>query len=276
MSIGLPPLDNKDNMLLRQTLEAMVKEGPYANYLPQGFTGVLPKGTEVKMVTVDQDKKLAVVEFSKSFIEYDASNERKMLEAVTWTLTNDSNIEHVQFWVDDMKLTEMPLRHTPLTQPLSRSMGINLEKGEGATYTSSSSVTVYFSSVSPAGIQYYVPVTRLVESGQDTLHAALNELIRGPQSRDGLEHVMTAETSLESAKTSSDGIVTVSLKEDMFLKGEKVPSEFLQAVVLTVTENVDSNKVMIQLNGNSNIIGYDNQNYSEPVSRPQYINEIPL
>jgi germination protein M len=276
VTLGLPPMDNKDNMLLRQSLEAMVKDGPYAEYLPQGFTGILPKGTEVKMVTIDKDKKLAVVEFSNSFIQYDALNERKLLEAVTWTLTSDANIDQVQFWVEGKKLTEMPLNHTPLDQPLGRSMGINLEKGDGATYTHSSSVTMYFSSVSLAGVQYYVPVTRLVEPGQDTLHAALNELIRGPQTRGGLEQVMTSDTSLQSVKTSKDGTVTVSLKEDMFLKGEKVPSELLQSVVLTVTENVGNKKVIIQLNGDSQVIGYDNQNYSMPVSRPQYINEIPL
>ncbi|WP_438347147.1 GerMN domain-containing protein [Paenibacillus sp. FA6] len=276
VSIGLPPMDNKDNMLMRQSLEAMVKDGPYAGYLPEGFSGVLPEGTEVKMVSVEKDSKLAVVEFSKSFTEYDASNERKMLEAVTWTLTSDPNIEQVQFWVEGKKITEMPLNHTPLDQNLGRSMGINLEKGDGASYTHSSSVTMYFSSESPAGIQYYVPITRLVVPGQDTLHAALSELIRGPQPRGGLESVMTTGTSLQSVKSAKDGTVTVSLKEDMFIKGEKVPSQLLQSVVLTVTENSGNNKVIIQLNGDSNVIGDDNQNYSEPVSRPQYINEIPL
>ena len=57
VSLGLPPMDNKDNMLLRQSLEALVKDGPYATYLPQGFSGVLPKGTEVKMVSIEKEKK---------------------------------------------------------------------------------------------------------------------------------------------------------------------------------------------------------------------------
>ncbi|OAB46704.1 GerMN domain-containing protein [Paenibacillus glacialis] len=276
VSLGLPPLENKDNMLLRQSLEVMVKDGPYAAYLPEGFNAVLPKGTEVKTVTIEKEKKLAVVEFNKSFTQYDAQNERKMLEAVTWTLTGNSNINQVQFWVDGEKITEMPLQHTPLDQPLGRSMGINLEKGNGATFTRSSAVTVYFSSESPAGVQYYVPVTRLVEPGQDTLKAALHELIRGPQPRGGLEQVMTSATSLESVKIAKDGTVTVSLKEDMFIKGEKIPSQLLQSVVLTVTENVGGNKVKIQMNGDSKVVSDDNNNYSEPVSRPQYINEIPI
>lgn len=275
VSLGLPPSENKDNMLLRQSLEVMVQDGPYAAYLPEGFTAVLPKGTEVKTVTLDKEKKLAVVEFNKSFIQYDAQNERKMLEAITWTLTGNANINQVQFWVDGEKITEMPLNHTPLDQSLGRSMGINLEKGEGATYTRSSSVTVYFSSESPTGIQYYVPVTRLVEPGQDTLTAALHELIRGPQLKGGLEQVMTTETSLQSV-TTKEGTVTVALKDDMFIKGEKVPSELLQSVVLTVTENAGNSKVKILMNDDSKVVGLDNQNYSEPVSRPQYINEIPI
>ncbi|MHA0857031.1 GerMN domain-containing protein [Paenibacillus sp. CMAA1364] len=276
VSVGLPPTDNKDNMLLRQSLEALVKSGPYATYLPQGFASVLPEGTEVKMVSIDKESKLAVVEFNKSFTEYDASNERKMLEAVTWTLTQDPNVEQVQFWVEGKKMTEMPLNHTPLDQSLGRSMGINLEKGHGANYTRSSSVTMYFASESPTGTSYYVPVTRLIEPGQETVHAALSELIRGPQSMSGLEHVMTDGTTIQSVKTAKDGTVTVSLMEDMFDKGEKVPSQLLQSVVLTVSENAGNHKVIIQLNGETKVIGSDNQNYSEPVSRPQFINEIPI
>ncbi|MNJ59760.1 Spore germination protein GerM [compost metagenome] len=75
---------------------------------------------------------------------------------------------------------------------------------------------------------------------------------------------------------SQDGVVTVSISDDMFESGEKVPAQMLESVVLTVTENTAADQVRIWLNGEKNVVGLDNQNYSEPVSRPQSINEIPL
>lgn len=87
---------------------------------------------------------------------------------------------------------------------------------------------------------------------------------------------MTDNTKLESVEVSKDGIVTVALKDDMFEAGEKLPAQMLQSLVLTVTENRDDSKVRIWLNGQKEVVGLDNQTYSEPVIRPETINEIPL
>jgi len=120
---------------------------------------------------------------------YDPLDERKILEAITWTLTDQDNIKGVQLWVDGKKLTEMPLQGTPLDRPLSRTMGINLPK-QGPMLMNSSAVTVYFSTASPEGIPYYVPVTRFVPAGQEPLKAALNELIAGPEDGVTLEQAI--------------------------------------------------------------------------------------
>lgn len=62
----------------------------------------------------------------------------------------------------------------------------------------------------------------------------------------------------------------------MFEQGEQVPTELLQAVVLTVAENADDAKVKIRMNDLTEVVGTDSRNYSEPVSRPEFINEISI
>lgn len=274
VSLGIPEDKKTDSM--KQALMALVTGGSYAKYVPKGFTGVLPKGTTVNKLTVDKDQKLAVVDFNSAFNQYNAPDERKILEAVTWTLTGFTGVDKVQLMVEGKALTEMPLQGTPLNQPLTRSLGINLQKGDGVALTNSTPVTVYFSTLSEDGVSYYVPVTRLVTPGQSKLTAALQELIRGPQQNDGLEQVMTDGTKVESVKTAKDGTVTVSLQDDMFEKDEPVPNELLQSVVLSISENAGNAKVKIDMNGESKVMGQDNQDYSKPVSRPDYINQIPL
>ncbi|MBE9918029.1 hypothetical protein G8C92_28940 [Paenibacillus donghaensis] len=276
VSLGIP--ESKDEDALKQALQALVSGGEYAKYLPKGFAGILPAGTEVQHVTVDQDQKMAVVEFNNAFTKYDAPDERKILEAVIWTLTGFPGVQSVQLWVDGQRLTEMPQNDTPLNHPLSRSFGINLEQADGVSLTHSTPVTVYFATVTPDGAySYYVPVTRLVQPGQNKLKAALDQLIRGPQSNDGLEQVMTDGTEVQSVKPEKDGTVTVALKDDMFEQNDPIPDELLQSVVLTVAENSNNAKVKIDMNGRSSIMGInDHQDYSKPVSKPDYINEIPL
>lgn len=273
VSLGLP--EGESTAMLMDSLTALVSKGAYAAVVPEGFQGVLPAGTEVKSVSVDKDN-LAVVEFSSEFNDYKAADERKILEAITWTLTGQEGIEGVQLWVDGKKLTEMPLLGTPLDRPLSRSFGINLPKN-GPLQMNLSAVTVYFSAATPDGTyQYYVPVTRFVPAGEDRVKAALNELIAGPDSNTGLEMVMTGGTVLDSVEAGQNGVVTVSLTDDMFTDGKDVPEEMLESVVLTVAQNAEDAPVQIRLNGLETVTGTNNVDYGQPVSAPEYVNALPL
>ncbi|MFD1178727.1 GerMN domain-containing protein [Paenibacillus puldeungensis] len=261
---------------LNRMLETLVKDGPYTGLLPAGFTGVLPRGSEIKAVTIKKDEKLAIVEFGKSFKDYSAEDERKILEALTWTLTGSAEVEKVQLWVDGEKLNEMPVNGTPLDRPLSRSFGINLELREGTNLSQTTPVIVYFSASTPSGVQYFVPVTRFAPAGEDPVKSALNELMEGPEQNEGLERVVTDNTKLDSVELSKDGVVTIALEDDMFEAGEKLPAQMMQSLVLTVTGNADKSKVRIWVNGQKDVVGMDNKKYSEPVMRPDTINEIPL
>ncbi|AIQ60573.1 GerMN domain-containing protein [Paenibacillus borealis] len=273
VSLALPQGDG--TAMLEDSLTALVSKGAYKSALPEGFQGVLPAGTEVNSVSVGQDK-VAIVEFNSAFNDYDPADERKILEAVTWTLTGQEDIQGVQLWVDGKKLTEMPLQGTPLDRPLSRTMGINLPKQSGLMMNSSA-VTVYFSAASPDGIhQYYVPVTRFVPAGGDTVKAALNELIAGPQSENGLEMVMTQGTVVDAVEAGQNGVVTVSLTDEMFEGSTSVPEEMLESVVLTVAQNTDDALVQIRLNGKETVTGTNNVDYGQPVSAPEYVNDLAL
>ncbi|MCM3785832.1 GerMN domain-containing protein [Neobacillus mesonae] len=272
VSMSLPALGNLT--FVESSLAALVSGGAYSGYMPEGFAGVLPQGTEITDVSVNPEEKLAVVEFNSKFTEYKPEEERQIMEAVTWTLTGNPDVQNVQLWVDGKKLNEMPVNGTPLSNSLTRGIGINLDLSSHLS-TNSSPVTVYFTDLSPAGEQYYVPVTRLVEPSEDRVKSALSELIKGPET-EGLEMVLTGGTILESVVTGEDGIVSVALSDDIFAEGDEIPTELLQSVVLTVADNTSSadTKVQITFNNQQTVIGDDQQNYGEPVTKPEYINEI--
>ena len=276
VSLHLPKGKGDAADKLNRMLEMLVTGGAYEGMLPAGFKGVLPHGTEVQAVTLKKDEKLAVVEFNKSFGNYAAEDERKIVEAVTRTLVDDPDIDKVQLWMDGAKLNEMPVNGFPLDRPLTRSVGINLQLGEGTSLSQKRPVTVFFSAANPDGEPYFVPVTRFVDADSNPVTGALGELIKGPARGDGLERVLTDNSVLKAVELSEDGVITVSLEDDMFEPGEKLPAQMLQSVVLTVTENAPDKKVRIWLNGQKDVIGMDNQQYGEPVLRPERINEIPL
>ncbi|MFF2480588.1 GerMN domain-containing protein [Paenibacillus sp. NPDC058071] len=258
----------------QKALEMMVNGGAYASQIPEDFSAVLPEGTQVNSFHVDKDSKIATVDFSEPFSGYTATEERSIVEAITWTLTAIQGIEGVEVWSEGEKLTEMPVDSFPLDEPLTRAVGINLEAADGVNYSDSTPVTLYFSSQTSNDEQYYVPVTRLIARPQTTkAQAALEQLIAGPLDRKQLSAVITDDVKVTSVQ-EKDHILTVDLKDDAYERGQAAPKEMLEALVLSLTETTSADKVQILLNGDSNIVDSEDNSYQEPASRPHHVNAI--
>lgn len=256
----------------KKALEYMIEGGISEGHLPAGFTSVIPKGTEIKGINILKEQKLAIVDFSKAFTDYNVQDERKILEAVTWTLTSFPSVEKVKFRVDRKDLKEMPVGGTPLDEPLTRAMGINLEKPENVEYGQSTPVTVYFLSKNQADYQYYVPVTRLIKRTDNIAEAVMQQLIVGPDEKKGLSAVMSPGAELLKV-SKADDVITVNLSDKMLDSNKKAPAEAFEAVVLSLTENAGaSTKVQILVNGDAKVSTTDNQSYTKPVVRPSMIN----
>jgi Spore germination protein len=255
-----------------RALELMV-EGGEAEALPEGFRGVLPAGTRIEALTIDREQRVAIVDFAGSFTDYNPQDERRILEAVTWTLTGLTDVDGVVLRHDGEELGEMPVDGYPLDGPLTRAMGINLEVAPGVSYGDSMPVTVYFSAITDEGDPYFVPVTRLVEREKDQAIAALRALIAGPARGAELSGVMTEDVEAEAVSVEDDTAL-VDLRDETYEEGQPLPSEMLQAVVLSVSENTGAGKVQIRINGSSNVVDTDNRSYARPVSRPEHVNAL--
>ncbi|MGG1515730.1 GerMN domain-containing protein [Paenibacillus oryzisoli] len=271
LSLGLP----KTVSVAKTTLEYMIAGGPVQSLLPNGFQALLPEGTKVISLNVKADK-TAVVDFSKEFLNYDEKNERKLLEAITWNLTNFPTVDKVQLRVNGKDLTEMPKNHTPLDTPLARTMGINLEKAEDAEFGQSTPVTLYFLNQNDQDYKYYVPVTRLVKRTDNVAQAVVDQLIKGPDAKKGLAAVLNGATEVKSVKPAADGLVTVDFSNKLLGSDQKASADALQSVILSLTENTGYKQVQIKVDGALKITSSDGQNYNKPVLRPAHINPSKL
>lgn len=259
-----------------KALEYMVEDGPGQSLLPKGFGSLLPKGTRVKEINI-QNNKLAIVNFSKEFENYNPQDERKIMEAVTWTLTGFPTVDKVQIWVEGRALKEMPVHKTPLDSELTRGMGINLEIPNGVNIGQSSPVTLYFVNQTPDQFTYFVPVTRMVKRTDDSARAALEQLIQGPGQEKGLASVMAPETGVLNISKSEDAkTITVDFNDKLLGSDKKIPAQTVQAVILSLTETTGASKVQIMVGGQSKLTGSDNQSYAKPVARPVNINQLKL
>jgi germination protein M len=271
--ISIPTVLGQGEQAAQKALEMMVDNGSYANRLPEDFRAMIPQGTQIKSYKYDKEQKLAIVDFSEPFANYNPQDERKIIESITWTLTAMTGIEKVEIWHEGAKLPEMPIAGYPLDEPLTRAVGINIEAADGVNYAQSTPVTLYFSAQTLNEEQYYVPVTRLVPRSSAPLQTAVEQLISGPLNKKELTSVLLPDVSIKNI-AEKDDVVTLDLEDEFYQDGEKLPAEMLQALVLSVTENSEASTVQITLNGQANLVDDADQSYTEPVGRPHHVNEL--
>ncbi|MCA1056358.1 GerMN domain-containing protein [Rossellomorea aquimaris] len=266
------PLPNNESVA-KQALEYLVVNGPVQNILPNGFRGVLPADTQV---TVNIKDGKAIADFSPEFNNYQPEDEQKILQSVTWTLTQFDSVEKVELRVNGYPLTEMPVNGTPIDESgLSRKMGINVDTSGVADPTSTKPVTVYYVAQTDSQ-SYYVPVTKRVSSNEsDEVKAVVQELIEGPGYGSSLASDFTGAALLDDPSLK-DGTVTLNFNEAVYGSiEEKVVSEhMLNTLVLSLTEQKGVKGVSVLVNGEATTVSKDGEQVTEPVTRPENVNAI--
>ncbi|OXS57903.1 hypothetical protein B1A99_14775 [Cohnella sp. CIP 111063] len=244
-----------------------------ADQLPPGFAAVLPEGTKVNSVTEDAAEQTISVDFAAPLPGIPASRERKVIEALVWTLTELPGIDKVKLSVGGKPIRSLPSSGLPVDPVLTRGLGINLEKVKDVQPTYAMGVTLYFASQTAEGEGYFVPVTRLVNRQEDVAKAALEQLIAGPQDTKSLQAVMTPDMSVEKLVRMAD-TVNVSLKDASGMPKSEVPSSMMEALVLTLTEAADLPQVSVVMNGDDSFLDSEQRAYDRPVTRPMYVNPL--
>ncbi|MFT4416528.1 GerMN domain-containing protein [Fredinandcohnia humi] len=265
-SVDLPKADGA----ARQVLEYLVAGGPVTEMLPDGFRAVIPQDTQVDVNMKDDT---IIADFSKEFETYNAEDEAKILQAITWTLTQFENVKNVEIRVNGHILEEMPVNGTPIPEDLSRADGINLDNGDIVDITNSRPVTLYFY-VQNDEIEYYVPVTKRIENTEkDKVTAVVNALIDGPGFKTKLLSEFHPDVELLGS-TIDDGKVTLDFNEAIFgsFNEKMISKNVLNTLVLSLTEQPDIKSVAITVDGNADILSEDGKPLSEPVTRPANVN----
>lgn len=254
-----------------EALAWLTADAKLAGQLPPGFTPVLPKGTVVSSVVKNQESGTITVDFAQPLSGIPASDERKALEAIVWTMTELPGIDKVHLTVAGQAMSTLPASGVPVPNVLTRNIGINLEQAPKVKASEAMAVTLYFSAKNEQGDGYFIPVTRLVQRQSDRARAALGELIKGPQDTQHLEAVMLADTTVDDLTLNAD-TVQVKLNEQGWAAGQPMSAQTMEGLVLTLTEATGAPKVAVAVNGSTELTNANNEAYEQPVQRPTQIN----
>ncbi|WP_067844310.1 GerMN domain-containing protein [Amphibacillus sediminis] len=269
-TVELPKIES--NGVAAQVLEYLVQDGPVMELLPNGFEAVLPAGTEVLGLNLQENGTL-VVDLSEEFKNYQADKEQQIIEALTYTLTQFDNVEKVKLWVNGFEQNEMPVNGTPMFDGYSRSNGINFMSVDGIDLLNSEAVTVYYPAQLGSNF-YYVPVTQHVEVKDGDLNQAIVQaLLDGPAFETNLLHVFNPNVDVLEVTTSDDGVLSIEFTEEILADVNEayIADEVIETLVLTLTDQPEVSAVSITVENVEQIFNEHGVPYSEPVSRDTFV-----
>lgn len=262
----------KTDLVAQQVLEYLIKDGPVTSMLPNGFEAVLPAGTEINQMNIQEDGTL-IVDVSEEFKEYQPEEEKNIIEAMTYTLTQFDNVERVTLWIDGKEQTEMPVNGTPLKNGYSRANGINIYHPDGVDLMDSKAVTLYYPTQQNEQM-YYVPVTQYVEMDKQTDYQSMVQaLLKGPAYDMDLLNVFNPNVSIKAEPSVEDGVLHVSFSKEILNdeNNASISDEVMETLVLTLTNKEEVEAVSVEVEGVDQVFNEHGVPYTEPVTRDTFV-----
>ncbi|MFB1052187.1 GerMN domain-containing protein [Paraliobacillus sp. JSM ZJ581] len=262
----------KTDAVAQQVLEYIVKDGPVTSILPNGFEAVLPAGTQIVGLNLQADGTL-IVDLSEEFSKYQPEEEEKIVQAMTYTLTQFDNVDRVTIWINGQEQTEMPVNGMSLKEGYSRTDGINIYHPDGIDLMDSRAVTLYYPTQQNEQF-YYVPVTQYVEMDeQKDFQAMVQALLEGPAYDLNLLNVFNPNVSVTENPKVKDGVLHVSFSKEI-LNDENTSSisdEVMETLVRTLTDKSGIDAISVEVQGVDQVFNEDGVPYTEPVTRDAFV-----
>ena len=181
--------------------------------IPNGLSGIIPKDTTLNDVKINEG--IAYLDFSNDLLNTNINNERKIIEAITYSLVNINGIEGVIIKQDNKVITELPQTKEKLPKVLNRNFGIN-KVYELKEIKDTSIVTMYYINEID-NEYYYVPVTKYLNDNREKVDILIEELTVGLNPNKKLKSYLDNNVEIVS-KNVNEKMVSLELKENNNIK----------------------------------------------------------
>lgn len=171
-----------------------------------GLSPVIPAGTQVMGITIDEGTGLCKVDFSEDALNNESEKEEEnFIKGVVYTLTEFSAIKEVQILIGGKTLPTLQYGSN-ISEPIARA-DINLL---GKMEEGRSKVTVYYKGMADDELEYFIPVTIPTLAPVANVYSALDLLFDGPPELSGLYSDIPKDIKLHGVEIK-DGTAYVDI-----------------------------------------------------------------
>lgn len=219
---------------IKDVTEGLITDGKKNNIIPNGFRPLIPSGTEV--LDLDLEDKTLTINFSKELLTINEKYEEKMIESIVFTLTSIDGIDKVIIKVEGEPLKKLPNSGKLLPDILDKSFGIN--KNYSLVNTNDiESYTVYYVS-NNNDENYYVPITKYVNGqSEDKIKVIIEELSTSPIYEENLMSFLNSNVSLINYNLENDKL-SLNFNDYIF---NDASNNILEEVIYTISLSIEDN-----------------------------------
>lgn len=242
------PLDSTELIdILKEKIEYLIIDGKKQEEVPNGFKPIIPEGTEILDLKVEENT--VTINFNENIKNIRQEDEEKMIEAIVYTLTNESNINKVYIKINGETLERLPNSNKLLPIPLDRSYGINKFYDFNSLY-GLTKTTIYYVS-NNGDLTYYIPVTKVTNDDREKITVIIDELKSNVIYQSNLSSYLNANAELEEYEIIEDAM-HLSFNDKIFdsLINQNILEEVEYSISLSVKDNYDVDEVIFYVNDN--------------------------
>lgn len=211
------------------------------------FEPILPASTALNEA-VKQGRHLHL-DLNEGFLSYEAEDELAIVESLVWAATQFDDVDTVSMSVNGTSLEEMPLRKTPLSDHLNRSLGINNFESATATLHNSQYLNVYYVK-EINGRDYYVPKAKRI----DGTMLDVNDVVEAILSDISVTSTLAQPLALEKVALSQPvemelDTLVIHLNNSILSEETTGKEEALNTLVLSIHEVLGFDHISIMVDG---------------------------
>lgn len=224
---------------VKTLLEIMIEKNNKNALLPSNFKPILPKNTKVLEVKLDND--ILKVDFSKELLNITEEQSEKMIEAITYTLTEFEDILGIEIYVEGKLLEYIPNTKKKIPTTLNRDIGINKVFNINSNNNINKVSLCYLSKHNNE--YYYVPVTKYVNDEREKIEIIVEELANSYIYEKNLISLLNNNTKLVDYEIINN-TMTIEMNKEILNDNEKG----IDALIRSIFNNYDVEKIEIIAN----------------------------
>lgn len=218
-------------------LNSLIINSKNKNKLPSSFKAIIPEGTTIQKININNE--YISVSFSDKILR-EEKNKDKMIECIVYTLTGISNIKHVELLVNNNSNNYFKSDYT-------RNIGVN-KKIDITSLNDINNITIYYVS-SNNKVNYYVPVTKYINSKEDKIKIIIEELSSKSSYESNLMSFLNYDAKLTSY-TLEDSNLNLYFNDSILNSKEdnKILEEVIYSISYSIKDSIEVSNIHFFVN----------------------------